>query len=100
VSYRLTLEDHARAVSLGYAGWHKLYAAPPGSGPDGERCGTCRWSQVMFEFGGHCAQVRWSQRRIDASAPACARWEPQRQGEQEAIARRLPSPDGRSKGAP
>ena len=38
---KLTLEDHARAVRLGYAGWHVTYAAPPGSGPGDESCRTC-----------------------------------------------------------
>lgn len=64
------------------SGKRKGYAAPPGSGPAGETCGTCahhvrrRWSKVHHK----CGLMRnvWNNARgtdILVRSPACSRWE-------------------------
>lgn len=59
------------------------YAAPPGTGPDGETCGTCRhmvrrmYSRVYFKC--NIMRSHWTggyATDIKAGAPACRRWEP------------------------
>ena len=59
------------------------YAAPPGTGPEGETCKTCRhlfrneMSKTYLKCGK--AQHKWTGGRasdILARAPACREWEP------------------------
>lgn len=61
----------------------KGYAAPPGSGPDGETCKTCRhiYRNRMAKTYLKCSlmQAAWTGgpgTDIRASAPACRKWEP------------------------
>ena len=57
----------------------KGYAAPPGSGPDGETCGSCA-NHVVRSLGKKyhkCALTRHSGCRatdVLVRSPACARW--------------------------
>lgn len=56
-----------------------LYAAPPGSGPDGETCGSCKHIARSAKFR-KCELVRhkWTHglgTDIKARAPACSKWE-------------------------
>lgn len=57
------------------------YAAPPGSGPQGERCGTCRHCKIMpmtqrryykCEIG---TVTRGAATDIRLKSPACEKWE-------------------------
>ena len=59
------------------------YAAPPGSGPQGETCKTCEhiYRNRMSKTYLKCSlnRANWSGGRgsdIKASAPACSRWSP------------------------
>lgn len=58
----------------------RAYAAKPGSGPDGERCGTCAHA-VAREFGRRywkCALVPATKgpgTDIRLKTPACKKWE-------------------------
>lgn len=61
----------------------KGYAAPPGTGPDGETCKTCRhiYRNRMAKTYLKCSlmQAVWTGgpgSDIRASAPACRKWEP------------------------
>lgn len=64
------------------------YAAPPGSGPEGEFCKTCRHIRRMM--GGRkafpkCALVKWTRgpgTDIRVNAPACSRWSHPVEGQQ------------------
>lgn len=58
------------------------YAAPPGSGPDGETCGTCERSYRRATRANKafwkCSLIRETNGAgsdIRKSAPACSRWE-------------------------
>lgn len=59
------------------------YAAQPGTGPEGEKCKTCR--HIRRVQGGaktfpKCALIRWTKgpgTDIKVNAPACSRWAPQ-----------------------
>lgn len=65
-----------------------LYAAPPGTGPAGETCGTCRHVVKCGNPGSKgrwfkCKAIehRWTGGRatdVLATAPACERWEKRR----------------------
>lgn len=56
------------------------YAAPPGTGPFGETCGSCRHlhtagnprKDLHCNLAGH----RRGERRPSQGSPACSRWEP------------------------
>lgn len=57
------------------------YAARPGSGPDGETCGSCEYLQTVKLAGTYhkcvlMAKFHTGSRRTDVltSAPACERW--------------------------
>ena len=61
----------------------KGYAAPPGSGPEGETCKTCfhiyRKSMSKTYLKCNLMQAHWTGgggTDIRASAPACRKWEP------------------------
>lgn len=65
------------------AGAAKGYWLPPGTGPNGERCRTCRHLMARKMGGTYykCARERrrWTGGRasdICATAPACQGWEP------------------------
>jgi hypothetical protein len=82
----LALNEHKEAVRLGYAGWHKRYAAPPGSGPEGETCGSCTHRLVLAGGVGDGVPVCgfhefWTGAgaRIALEAPACNRFGPDQQ---------------------
>lgn len=57
------------------------YAAPPGTGPAGETCGTCKWSASYVRY----AKCRHPLRKfknthgkatdIRMRSPACSKWE-------------------------
>jgi hypothetical protein len=59
------------------------YAALPGTGPEGEKCKTCR--HIRRVMGGNkafpkCALIRWTKgpgTDIKVGSPACSRWAPQ-----------------------
>lgn len=61
------------------------YAAPPGSGPEGETCKTCRFKHSMGSQSGSkhfikcdANEARWTHGEgsdIRASSPACRAWE-------------------------
>lgn len=62
---------------------HQLgYASRPGSGPDKQRCNTCKFRQVVVSEGRRSSKcelvaVRWTPGRetdIKPGAPACADW--------------------------
>lgn len=65
----------------------KGYAAPPGSGPQGEKCKTCKhatahlWDKTYWK----CALIKPTRgpgTDIRLKSPACKRWE-KRQGEDD-----------------
>lgn len=65
----------------------KGYAAPPGTGPKGETCGTCdhilrrRLGKIYLKCGK--AEYKWTGgpgSDIRARAPACRLWEPRSDG--------------------
>jgi len=58
------------------------YAAPPGSGPEGETCGTCNhlYRRKMAKTYLKCElmQARWTGGKgtdVRSRSPACLRWE-------------------------
>lgn len=64
--------------------WKRLaYPMPPGTGPEGETCGSCLHGCRV----GHrtkkywkCALMKWSHSEatdIKKSSPACQRWQPE-----------------------
>ncbi len=68
----------------------RAYAAKPGSGPEGERCGTCRFAR---QINGHsryywkCSFVpatRGGATDIRLKTPACKKWEPIRKSQETA----------------
>jgi hypothetical protein len=72
-------EDQARAILKRRDPEPKGYAALPGTGPDGETCGSCahvahfdRWAKCRLVRG------RWTGGRgsdVKVRSPACRRWE-------------------------
>ena len=66
--------------------WRRVtgYAAPPGTGPAGETCKTCRYKRTLSN-GGKKSWIKCYHREayrsccdatdIKASAPACRHWE-------------------------
>ena len=74
----MVLPEHVKARPV-YPG---LYAAPVGSGPKGETCGSCKhlFRNRMARVYLKCALTRakWTGgggTDIKARAPACAKWE-------------------------
>lgn len=56
------------------------YAATPGSGPDGETCGTCKYHKVkeMAKRYHKCELTKWTggvATDIRVRSPACLKWE-------------------------
>lgn len=57
-------------------------AAPPGTGPQGETCGTCKWREQKYDpyrkrRVSMCALViRPDRRSIETNFSACSRWQP------------------------
>lgn len=59
------------------------YAAPPGTGPAGETCGSCRYNAVQSGTSGTYHKCRlmeatWTRSAatdIRVRSPACAKWE-------------------------
>jgi len=72
---RKKLTRHGKEVARGYA-------SPPGTGPDGETCGTCAHSVArrMAKTYWKCGRIRhlWTGGRatdILVGSPACRAWE-------------------------
>ncbi len=83
------LQERRRLQALGVASSRKPtvkngYAAPPGTGPAGETCGTCQHKHSMSSNSGSkrfikclAAQERWTHGEgsdILAKSPACRAW--------------------------
>lgn len=71
-----------RALNAKFAKERGLHAAPPGSGPDGETCGSCanlvrkRMSKVYLKCG--LVEKLWTSGAgtdVRAKDPACSKWE-------------------------
>ena len=75
---RPVTEEEARVIRKRRDPEPKGYAAPPGTGPEGETCGSCR--HIMRVPWAKCGLVkdRWTHSRgsdVKVRAPACRRWE-------------------------
>lgn len=65
----------------------KGYAGKPGTGPEGETCGSCKHCDRQTNYSGNkrwikceLARAKWTGGRgsdILARAPACDKWQPQ-----------------------
>lgn len=64
------------------------YAGHPGSGPDGETCGSCGCCQEQSGVANRYYKCAWTSTRSEATdlrlkTPACDRWEPEIRNEDE-----------------
>lgn len=89
--------DSAAAIAKAVKAGRGLYAATPGTGPDGETCGSCRHlvRKQLANIYRKCGLCRpwWTgggATDVKARSPACSRWEAQ----QETPARNVPAGGG------